>query len=1022
MIDEQFFNSGEIERGVFEPFYGEYRKKSIRDKVFTSAEREEIVTHVHRTIPVVTERTDVTLPGAEIEFSVYDSDKTLQYWKRSSDYELSGLEFRLDVLQDIKEANVPDGANYILRYNFFNPKIESGNFYVKSISNDNREVRVRVNPDASDAIKQVFNETFGQDPQPLDLVLNFGNNQYFHVLNWEGVASVDSDGNIPFDANGNPVVKEAVVRFEETVSDSISVGDDVWLDFEVGRPYFDRFQIFRSEEIPVENELADPNFTVEFDKSEASESKFETFEDLTQGTDFKTSKSFVETRMSGSKPVQLNVDFTDFENFIHYSSAEERLKNFRYKIRSINKKTSQIKDLGQSEMAFKNRLKEQIESIIGSFDAYEQWLFRNENGYPKNDVGALKDPESKEVKVWFQEMFSMAASYDDRNDSALRKQVPEFVREDGQNEDFILFVDMIGHWFDVNWLYIRHLEYLHNPKENPFEPETLSADLSDIVAESFGFETYNGFDAEDFFDEIFDSDKIERLFDDANVESSSEIGVENGQLDVTTYQAQQQIWRRLLKNVMHFYKKKSTPPSVEALQNIFGIPTESLVIRESGGTRIDSDEKVKLEEKSQYVSLFGSQSVEVSWEGFGPAKSIETRFKSGFQGSRSLKVIEIPGRLGVKAVKPDLNSNRGYFVLTAVSPDGSRAEVQTKEFPVFNGEWTNVLVQIRESGTIDLVVQQRSPFGNKRFDGQTVATVNERTVQSIYGSSTVYIGGRASGGFGGTSLIGDVDQVNVWGKTIATEQFDNHTFAPNRYDFKTDESIEVDLSDGVQETSLQDPEYFRSQLLYRTDFDEFESENVLSNRSNKEGAESLTATIVESTSQVKFRKYDRTNFLPPVQVGNVSFIKNKIRSESAESETKLYLNKSAGRDFREKISADNESLGIFFSPYTSANRDIIAEVGVDTFNRTLGNPADQFRDSYYALDRINSTYWEKYDEPIDVQKYIRYVDQFYNGLFKHIDKAIPARSSASTGVVIEPSMTERDRHKIPTGSINYGTP
>lgn len=1016
MIDEQFFNSGEIERGVFEPFYGEYRKKSVREKVFAPVDREQIITHVHRNVPVVVERTDVVLPGAEIEFSVYDSDKNLQYWKRSDNYELDGLDFRLDVREDIEEANIPDGANYILRYNFFNPKIGSGNFYVNRISNDGREIRVRVNPDASTSVKQAFNETFGEDPQPLDLVLNFGNNRYYHVLNWEAVANVNEDGNVTFDANGKPVVKEAVIRIEETLSDSISVGDDVWLDFEVGRPYFDRFQIFRSEEIPAENELADPNFTIDFENSEPSGNTFETFEDLTESEEFSTSKSFVETRINSTKPVRLNVDFTDFENFIQYSSAEERLKNFRYKIKNIYKKVNQIKEA--SESAYENRLKDNIESIIGSFDAYEQWLFRNENGYPKNAAGALKDPETKEIKVWFQEMFSKAASYDDRNDSALRKQVPEFVREDQSNEDFIVFVDMIGHWFDVNWLYIRHLEHLHDAKEDPYEPETLSADLSDVVAESFGFETYNGFDAEDFFDEIFDSDKIERLFDDAEVESSTEIEVTNGQLDITTFQAQQQIWRRLLKNVIHFYKKKSTPSSIETLESILGIPSESLVIRESGGTRINSDEKVKISEKTQYASFFGSQSLEVSWEGYGPAKSIETRFRSSFQGSRSLKIIEIPNRLEVKVNKPDLNSDKGSFELTVINPDGSRIGVQTQEFSVFNGEWTNVLLQMREN-EIDLVAQQRSPFGNKRLDGQTSATVNSRTLQSIYGSSTAYIGGETeTSSFDSNPFIGDFDQVNVWGEVITTEQFDNHTFAPNRYDFKTDESITVDLSDGTQETALQDPGYFRSQLLYRTDFDDFDSETALVNKSNKEGAgDALIARIVGATENIKFKRYDRTNFLPPVQVGTVSFIKNKIRSESTENETKLYLDKSSDRDFLDRISEDNEKLGIFFSPYTSANRDAIAEIGIDTFNRTLGNPADQFRDSYYALDRINSTYWEKYEEPIDVQKYIRYVDQFYNGLFEHIDKAIPARSSASTGIVIEPSLTERDRHKIPTGSI-----
>ena len=36
--------------------------------------------------------------------------------------------------------------------------------------------------------------------------------------------------------------------------------------------------------------------------------------------------------MSGSeRPVKLNVDYSNYENFVNFSSAEKRLSNFKYK-------------------------------------------------------------------------------------------------------------------------------------------------------------------------------------------------------------------------------------------------------------------------------------------------------------------------------------------------------------------------------------------------------------------------------------------------------------------------------------------------------------------------------------------------------------------------------------------------------------------------------------------------------------------------------------------------------------------
>lgn len=1039
MIDEQFYNSGELDRGVFEPFYGKYRDEDIRDKIFSEEEKsEKYVTFVHQSVPTSSELREVSYSNSKIEFSVYDGDKNLQYWNRNEDFLAVGSDFQVDVRRHIEEANIPDGANYILRYNLFNEVIGGPNkdgVYIKSISTDRTEVRIRIHPEAPN--QKYFNETFASKPDPLKYVGNFGNNKYQHILNWGSIARRKTNGNLKFDGNGNPSLKEVIIRFEDPISENIEVGENFWIDFEIGRPYFDRFEISRSEPEPTGNSLAGPNFGVDFEKKKTKESGFETFEELAQGKGFQTSQNFIKSRISTSEAVELNIDFTEFDNFIQYSSAEERIRNFRYKIKNIHQKVLKINDAKEQSAGIGKRLKQDVESIIGSFDAYEQWLFRDEKGYPKNQNGGLKravKPERKdfddagkyqkslqeweEVRDWFEEKLTEASKYDDSNDSALRKNIPEFVRENKENEDFILFVDMIAHWFDMNWIYIKHMQYLTEGSESPHEPETLSADLSNVVAESFGFETYNGFNAEDFFDKIFDSDKIDSLFKDADLTFSSTKEVVDGTIDLTRYQAQQQVWRRLLQNVMHFYKTKSTPSSIRTLTNILGIPPGSLVVRESGGTSPDFDQKTQLDEKTRYISLFSSQSVRFPWNNFEKnPKSVEVRFRTNFEGARSLKVLEVENVVEVRMVKSGLNTDQGRIIFDVFNPDGTTATVKSEEFAFYNGEWTNILVQVREASEFaDLIIQQRSPFGNKRFEEQLSVKVNSQTDFSFQTSSNLHIGGRSSGRIfdEGIPFIGDFDQVNIWNGLLTKSQFDKHTFAPKNYDYKNRESISLNFSGEVQQTVPQSTEDFRGKLIFRTDFDE--NLNNPSKVSNKVTENEKEGEVFGSGA--KYEEYTRTNFFSPSQVGNTSFIKNKTRTkERSEENINLFPDRSTKGKFRDVVSGDSEQLGIYFSPNTFANRDVISEMGIESINKVLGNPADQFREDYFTLDTLRYLYWQKFDEPVEVQKYIRYVDQFYDALFDHIEKTIPARAAESTGVVIEPSILERDRHKIPNGSI-----
>lgn len=993
MIDQKFFNSGELSRGVFDPFYGKYRKEKVRNKIVRENSGFD------------------NLSNIELELSIYDGQKNLRYWNRGLSYEVTGSgEIEIDVFTQIQEADIPDGGNYILRYNFFVPEIEE-KLYIQEISGSGREIKVRPDPDSSQSFKDNFYtflkrrfkntnpNNYSTGEEALTYVGNFGKNNYRHILNWTPVVRTTPDGEVKTDDEREPIFSgSGVFRLETAVGQKVEVGDSFRIDTEASRPYFDRFEIFRSEGITAVNTLSGPDFTVDV-QNQSQDSGFESLNEIRQGETFEASESFIQSRISGSKAVDLNVDFTEFENFIQYSSAEERIKNFEFKVRKIYEKIQNLRDLNGSSGGQSETLKRETESLIGSFDAYERWLFRNKEGYPKNDAGALVEPDK--AQDWFIEKLEEARTYDGQNNSALRKQVPEFVRENEENDKFLLFVDMIGHWFDVNWLYIKHIGNVKSTSENAFDPETLSPDLSSVVAESFGFETYNGFNAEQFFDKIFERDKIESIFKGADIiESDINKEVKDGKVDLTRYQAQQQVWRRLLRNLMHFYKNKGGLDSINTITNILGIPADSLIIRESGGSLPDG-QKTKLREQSNYLSFLSSQLLTSPWGTFDDQpKAFEIRFRSEFQGGRSIKLFEMSNILELRIEKTELNSEDARFVLDVRTTTGGRESLETKKVPVFNNEWTNVLLQIREDDpSLELSVRQRSRFGNMRFSEDLTFKVDGAYFNQFYNADSVLIGGTSQSPFQqGISFVGDVDQFNIWGERLDIKTFEEHVFSPKRYNYN--------LKDNFDQSSF----FGRDELLFRTNFASQDSFPEVKNVAGNENAN----TVGFTTENVQ--EYERTNFFPSVQVGNTAYIGNKVRVQDGEDSIKLYPDRK--REFiQQPISGDSRRLGVFFSPYTSANRDAISEVGIDSINGSLGDPRDQLNGDYETLNKLRRNYWKKYNKPIDAEIYIRYVDQFYGALFDHLEKTVPARASYSDGIVIEPTVLERERQPIPTGSI-----
>ena len=93
--------------------------------------------------------------------------------------------------------------------------------------------------------------------------------------------------------------------------------------------------------------------------------------------------------------------------------------------------------------------------------------------------------------------FFTSYSYSQTNQNNLIYTMPEYLREGGgqmANETYGLFLNMIGHHYDLLWTYIKHLSDRSNRKHDEFyeKKKGLHEDILYHVAKSYGMNLVDG--------------------------------------------------------------------------------------------------------------------------------------------------------------------------------------------------------------------------------------------------------------------------------------------------------------------------------------------------------------------------------------------------------------------------------------------------------------------------------------------------------------------------------------------------
>jgi hypothetical protein len=163
---------------------------------------------------------------------------------------------------------------------------------------------------------------------------------------------------------------------------------------------------------------------------------------------------------------------------------------------------------------------------------------------------------SSEWTNWYDEQYTSASNYDTDNVNSLIKNLPSWIDEESETAVLKSFVNMWGEQFDLTKNHIDNYSNIH--KRNYTKHDSVPNNLLPIIGNNLGWEFISPY-----------SSSLAEYFSNASYGQHSTKHVVND------------VWNRVLNNLIYIFKTKGTQNSVNALLNSYGIPPELIRIRET---------------------------------------------------------------------------------------------------------------------------------------------------------------------------------------------------------------------------------------------------------------------------------------------------------------------------------------------------------------------------------------------------------------------------------------------------------
>ena len=1026
---------------------------------------------------------------------------------------------QLDLQKELEEVGIERGS-YKVVFNFIKNLLgntENRSIFIKEISPNRKEVwltladalSTEIVPD--DDIRVTLGRQYNQFKRYTNakynkgcdnLVLNLGSNNIFKVVNARigGVTSNEELGESRLGKGQNIYLK-----LYDALPTEIVEKQRAWIAQEDKRPYIENVNVYPEVEKEKFNLIQGPNFEIDHDYAMKTETDFQSWNELLDTTTG-TTQQIVDRYFSGSlSGINLNVDYSKFDNFVKYSSAEERLKNFRYKIQLIEYYDEQLGILSQAEGSDSGSLKgneaintKRKNEVIGGFDAFERWAYNEPTAslfthgvtgstlyaedytispYPKyleDGNYVVHHSTSSYGKAWLDGFISSGSLYDLENEDSLINSIPESIQRDENNDQYVLFVNMIGHHYDILYSYISELTQMHRTEEHP--KLGVPGELLYDVAKSMGWQLANGNQAEALWNYKLGKTVSGSLQSSGSMSSKSSEDISH------------EIWRRIVNNLPYILKTKGTKRSVHALMNTYGIPKTLLSIREYGGPKADEQVPDFIEDRFSYALQFNpgaqlkfpntyhSSSMGSDWgieQGLVPIRTHQFRFKPGMTSSMLLMsnidtANQSQWHLALQHTASYSGSGKYGRLHFAIGSGTNKSSGSFTDYiPIYDGNFWNVQISTDTANntnntdtTYTVRCQQASDYIKAKIVHSASLTLKPSVSSAHDNWATsvnkyhIYLGGNSGSGTdylqvkaalsasfnvppeSGSSFVvtnetgnpgtfpgvfsGSMQEYRGWLEEIDKATFDIHTLNPTSYVSALSATSSYDTlirhyplgSDTIAVDHSTGAGLIISSSHPNQNYVDFSPGSGSNNSGSNSYASASGFTTPTNATRGNYQRLEETYYVDAPSIGGTNINSTKIRLEDQKLVGTLDPRTSAERSRYDYATLDSNRLGLFYSAADQINKDIFNNIGAISLDDYFGDPADEFNITYPDLNKIAHEYWKKYDNRNDINAYIKIFSLFDFSLFTQIKQLIPVRANSAMGLLIEPHVLERSKVQL----------
>lgn len=868
--------------------------------------------------------------------------------------------------------------------------------------------------------------------------LNVGNNRLLPIVNF----GVLDERETPSD----PLT--LLIKLKDELPNDLTAQNKCWVS-NISLTPFVVSSIIKNNPSLIVHSIGPPNFSIPIPNASLTNTNVSyTANDLKESDD-------TERQLTISRNIsELTIDYSDFNNFVVFSSAEMRLKIFKNKMISLCGLTSSVSTLQIKADQWMTasgslypyypqeyaNLQNQMDSIINTFDGYESYLYRQ--GYYAYSNGSFVSSS------YVAKQDVAAIAYDRTNRDSLINTTPEHVLINSDNDEYVVFLAMIGHFFDTLYVYISNL-----PAEKVIGQDatsTFTRRVVDYMLETFGWKVD---------DSLEQSNLLNNYLTDEQVVGLNNMSAED-RLNV--------IRNRILSTLPQIYKTKGTEEAVRLILACYGIPSVLLSVREYGGVVYDDPKASYTLYERVYMRQWDTSSRYDSYDLNLPSKSHTYLFKISIDDSSPYAYgsektlfgrvdtdvrnsVSASGAWGVGFVRvPKKNTGKIWFRIGIKGAETFK--LYSQEFPLFDGNIYSVMLRRNfpdesyegvfnfNQGSVWNAIPAKYDLWVKRNDsGNQVVNLTSSAICYITASNMEFLaeGNLKIGGWfadvNGQGFTGAFDKFQIWRSPLPDANMEDYTNNFNAYAFRGDTlpyenlmfRMHTDYPFNQLETKMwvNGNPYLAVSSSNKLNALYSDSTNVdyMVSSNAWVGATKIVdgpcGPVSQSVYPYQFKVFNYPSTWGISKYGPNKFRNEKTRYVSQSIEARFdNLDRSTFVD-PNATAPDSNQVGFFVDPQDFKNRDIVRYFGNFDFMDVIGDPGYEFSQSYDALRIYRNEYVTNRNQYSGSRTLFNELQTIYKlyfnrSVFESIKNVIPARTNALLGVVIEPTILERPKYKL----------